>query len=53
MDKKMKRVSLETVEKLLTEWESKPAEIQWAVLGAVQMTMLMSKPVAEPEKQPA
>lgn len=53
MDEKMKRVSLETVEKFLTEWKSKPAETQWAVLGAIQMAMLMSKPVTEPEKQPA
>ena len=53
MDEKMKRVSLETVENVLNDWISKPAETQWAVLGAIQMAMLMSKPVTEPEKQPA
>lgn len=53
MNEKMKRVSLETVEKFLTGWKNVPPETQWAVLGYVQAVMAMSKPVAEPEKQPA
>ncbi len=53
MKNEIKQVSPETVERLLTDWKNVPAETQWAVLGYVQAVMTMSKPVAEPEKQPA
>lgn len=49
----LKQVSLDTITNFLTDWKSKPAEVQWAVLGAVQMAMLMSKPATADNKKSA